>query len=106
MIKARTKARTKAKNIAYVFSERRGISFSTQSVRNFINKIRDDDEDGKTVEKALGDIIDTGGDVIQTKDMKNILAKCRPLDFECDTDYSFFKLKLKRRLRAALSSPS
>ena len=102
-VKGLIKARTNARNIADVLSERTGINFPTQSVRNLINKIKDDDGDGKTVEKVLGDIRDAGGDVmykkesntnnvdvlwIQTKDMKNMLAKCRPLVFECDTTFN------------------
>ena len=95
-VKGLIKARANARNIGDVLSERTGINFPTQSVRNLINRIKDDDEDGKTVEKVLGDIRDAGGDVmyrkesntnnvdvlwIQTKDMKNMLAKCRPLVF-------------------------
>ena len=102
-MKGLIKARANARNIGDVLSERTGINFPTQSVRNLINRIKDDDEDGKTVEKVLGDIRDAGGDVmyrkesntnnvdilwIQTKDMKNMLAKCRPLVFECDTTFN------------------
>ena len=95
-VKGLIKARTNARNIADILFERTGINFPTQSVRNLKNKIKDIEEDGETAEKVLGDIRDAGGDVmyskesnnnnvdvlwIQTKDMKNMLTKCRPLVF-------------------------
>ena len=101
-VKGLIKARTNPHNIADVLSERTGMHLTSQSVRNFINKIKDSDRDTKSVETVLGDIRDAGGDVrykkeddtnkvdvlwIQTKEMKSMLSRCKPLVFECDTTF-------------------
>ena len=101
-VKGLIKARTNPRNIADVLSERTGMSFTAQNVRNLIHKIKEADKDTESVEKVLGDIKDAGGDVrykkeddsnnvdvlwIQTKDMKSMLAKCKPQVFECDTTF-------------------
>ena len=101
-VKGLIKAKTNPRNIADVLSERTGMHLTSQSVRNFINKIKDSDRDTKSVETVLGDIRDAGGDVrykkeddtnkvnvlwIQTKEMKSMLSRCKPLVFECDTTF-------------------
>ena len=71
-VKALIKARTNARKITDVLSERTGINFPSQSVRNLINKIMDDDGDGTTVEKVIGDIRDAGGDVMYRKESNTL----------------------------------
>ena len=80
------KARANPKNIANVITEKKGINYSTQDVRNIITKIKASEEIVCSVEESLGSIKDEGGDVrykkqentdnvevlwVQTKDMKN-----------------------------------
>ena len=101
-VKGLINARTNPRNIADVLNERTGMQFTSQAVRNLINKIKGDAKDTKTVETVLGDIRDAGGDVryrkedetnnvdvlwIQTREMKNMLARCKPQVFECDTTF-------------------
>ena len=101
-VKGLVKARTNPRNIADVLSERTGMQLSSQAVRNFMNKMKEDDKNVKTVETVLGELRDEGGDVrykkedggnnvdvlwIHTREMKDMLSRCKPLVFECDTTF-------------------
>ena len=101
-VKELMKARANPKNIANVITEKKGINYSTQDVRNIITKIKASEEVVCTVEESLGSIKDEGGDVrykkqentdnvevlwVQTKDMKNQLSRSAPRLFECDTTF-------------------
>ena len=62
-VKGLVKARNNPRNIADVLSERTGMQLSSQAVRNFMNKMKEDDKNVKTVETVLGELRDEGGDV-------------------------------------------
>ena len=101
-VKELVHARASSKNIANVLTERNGINYNSQDVRNIVARIKTTEEVVPTVEEALGDITDNGGDVrykkqsntdnvevlwIQTKDMKSQLSRSAPRVFECDTTF-------------------
>ena len=101
-VKELVHARASAKNIANVLTERNGINYNSQDVRNIVARIKTTEEVVPTVEEALGEIKDNGGDVrykkqsntdnvevlwIQTKDMKSQLSRSAPRVFECDTTF-------------------
>ena len=101
-VKGLIRAKTTARNIADVLSERTGKHFKTMDVRNIISRIKENEEKSTTVEEALSDIIDKGGEVrykkekgsnnvevlwIQTQDMRKQLALTKPHLFECDTTF-------------------
>ena len=96
------RARTDARNIIDVLNERTCKYFKTQDVRNLITRIRESEDKQSSVEEALGNIRDNGGDVrylkeqgtnnvdvlwVQTRDMRSHLTKCKPQVFECDTTF-------------------
>ena len=101
-IKGLVRAKTNVRNIADVLSERTGMNLAVQTVRNIINQLKESDKEVKTVEMVLGEIRDQGVDVryrkeretnnvdvlwLQTKDMKEMINRCKPLVFECDTTF-------------------
>ena len=101
-VKGLLRARANPRNIADVLTERTGKDFRAQDVRNLITKIKQHEDNPSTVEEALGEIRDGGGEVrykkekkndnvdvlwVQTKDMKNQLSRTKPQVFECDTTF-------------------
>jgi hypothetical protein len=59
-VKGLLRVRANARNIEDVLTERTGKDFKTQDVRNLITRIKEDDENGSSVEDALGQIRDAG----------------------------------------------
>ena len=101
-VKGLVKARANCRNVADVLTERTGVNYNAQDIRNLITKIDKDEKTAASVEKILGDIKDNGGDVryrkeentnnvevlwVQTKEMRSQLAQSKPLVFECDTTF-------------------
>ena len=101
-VKGLVKARANCRNIADVLTERTGVNYNAQDIRNLITKIDKDEKTAASVEEILGDIKDNGGDVryrkeentnnvevlwVQTKEMRSQLAQSKPLVFECDTTF-------------------
>ena len=95
------RVRANPRNIADVLRERTGKDFKTQDVRNLISRIKQHEE-LSSVEEALAEIKDGGGEVryrkeegndnvdvlwVQTADMKKQLIKIKPQVFECDTTF-------------------
>jgi hypothetical protein len=104
-VKELINARANAKNIANVLTERNGVNYSSQDVRNIVARIKTNEEVVSTVEEALGEIKDKGVDVrykkqsntdnvevlwVQTKDMKLQLSRSAPRVFECDTTFGYY----------------
>ena len=96
------KVKANPMNIASVLTERKGIQFKAQDVRNVISNIKRSEEVVITAEESLEEVINSGGDVryrkqdgndnvevlwIQTKEMRYQLKRCSPLLFECDTTF-------------------
>ena len=92
-IKKLLKARANPTNIANVLTERKGIGYNAQDVRNIIARINIDEQAVASVEDSLGELVDNGGDVrykkqentdnveviwVQTKDMRSQLARSSP----------------------------
>ena len=96
------KERANPTNIANVLTERKGIGYNAQDVRNIIARINIDEQAVASVEESLGELVDNGGDVrykkqentdnveviwVQTRDMRSQLASSSPRLFECDTTF-------------------
>ena len=95
-VKGLLRVRANPRNIADVLRERTGKDFKTQDVRNLISRIQQHEE-LSSVEEALAEIKDGGGEVryrkeegndnvdvlwVQTADMKKQLIKIKPQVFE------------------------
>ena len=71
VVKELLKAKANPKNITNVMTERKGISYNAQDVKNIVARIKTSEQEVCSVEESLGDINIKGGDVRYTKQSKS-----------------------------------
>ena len=120
LIKQLDEASAKPANIAAMLNSKggHGQTYDAQFIRNIKAKLDKTDGNAKTVEEALAEIVDKGGEVlytkkdrtnnvetmlVQTEEQKKHLLKCKPTLFQSDTTFGTQSEKFKMYVLVYLS---
>ena len=120
LIKQLDEASAKPANIAAMLNSKggHGQTYDAQFIRNIKAKLDKTDGNAKTVEEALAEIVDKGGEVrytkkdetnnvetllVQTEEQKKHLLKCKPTLFQSDTTFGTQSKKFKMYVLVYLS---